>query len=76
MIRAVILFKKKILANIAILWGRKGRRMVYQHEKHCLIQIAAKNNNYLEAIRNSKYVLKSYGLFVYCQKTKRPGNSK
>ena len=34
------------------------------------------NNNYLEAIRNSKYVLKSYGLFVYCQKTKRPGNSK
>ena len=75
MIRAVILFKKKTLANIAILWGRKEQGMVYQHEKHCLIQIAAKNN-YLEAIRNSKYVLKSYGLFVYCQKTKRPGNSK
>lgn len=32
MIRVVIILKKKTLANIAILWGRTGWRMVYQHE--------------------------------------------
>lgn len=53
--------------------------MVCQHvtyEQHCPIEIATKNNYYLEAIRNGKYVLKSYRLFVYSQKPKRPGNSK
>lgn len=34
-----------------------------------------KNSNYLEAIRNGKYVLKSYRLFVYSQKSKYPGHS-